>query len=75
MEYIRSNLLVAQNERFVINSVYPGGGTMVTKIFGFRFSESLKMRSVEILHCLCEKFLEYPSNLTIEISIIMYLIP
>ena len=44
-DIIRSNLPVAQNGRFVICLVYPGGGTMVAKILGFELSESLKMRS------------------------------
>ena len=39
---IRSNLRVAQNGRFVINPVHPGGDTMVTKILDFRLFESLK---------------------------------
>ena len=42
---IRSNLRVAQNGRFVINSVYSGGGTMVAKILDFKLPESQKMCS------------------------------
>ena len=42
---IRSNLRVAQNGRFLINPVYPGGGTVVANILDFRLSESLKMHS------------------------------
>ena len=42
---ICSNLWVAQNGRFVTNSVYSGGGTMVAKILDFRLPESLKLRS------------------------------
>ena len=45
----RSNLRVAQNGRFVINPIYPGGSTMVAKILGFGLSESLKMCSQELL--------------------------
>ena len=33
---LRSNLRVAQNERFVINPIHPGKGTMVAKISDFR---------------------------------------
>ena len=84
MGIILSNLWVAQNGRFVINPAqYPRGGTIVAKIFDFSLSESLTKAlfrsfcspklSLErwILHCLCGKLL----NITIEISIIVYLIP
>ena len=61
------------------------GGTMVAKIFNFRFSEtqkksfsrtfcSLKMSlEIRILHCLCENFLEYPPDI-IQTSITVYLV-
>ena len=39
---IRSNLRVAQNGRFVIYPVYPGGSTLVAKILDFRLFENLK---------------------------------
>ena len=39
---ILSNLRVAQNGRFAINPVYPGGGTMVAKISDFRLFENLQ---------------------------------
>ena len=42
---IGSNLQVAQNGSFVINPIYLRGGNMVAKIFDFRLSESVKMRS------------------------------
>ena len=41
--FIRSNLRVAQNGRFVIKLVYPGGRTTVAKIVDFGLSENLKM--------------------------------
>ena len=40
-KHIRSNLRVGQPGRFVINSVYPGKGTMVVKILDFRLFEKL----------------------------------
>ena len=43
--WIHSNLQVAQNQTFVMNSVYSGGATMFTKILDFRLPESLKARS------------------------------
>ena len=42
---IRSNLQVAQNERFVISPVYPGSCTNVAKILDFGLSENLKIQS------------------------------
>ena len=42
---IRSNLRVAQNERFVISQVYPGSCTIVPKILDFGLSENLKIQS------------------------------
>ena len=65
LKYIFSNLWVAQNRRFVINPVYPGGGTLVAKILDFRLTESQKNAFSNtfcspklslgswILHCLC----------------------
>ena len=81
---ILSNLRVAQNGRFAINPVYPGGGTMVAKISDFRLFENLQNAlfrtffspkiSLEswILHCLCKNFPKYPSDITIRISTIAY---
>ena len=68
---IGSYLWVAQNERSVINPVYLGGGTMVTKILDFRLFERIQYALFRtfcspelspeswILHCPCESFLEY----------------
>ena len=82
---IRSNLWVSQNGRIVINLVYLGGGTMVAKIFDFRFFESLKNAisrtfcspklSLEswILHSLCENFPEHPPGKAIRTSVTVYL--
>ena len=39
---IRSNLQVAENGRFVVKPVYPGGGIMLPKILDFRLYEILK---------------------------------
>ena len=44
-ESIRSNLRVAQNGRFAMNTIYLVSGNMVAKGLDFRLSESLKMRS------------------------------
>ena len=83
---IRSNLQVALNGRFIINSVYSRDGAMVVKFLDFRLLESLKSAlsrtfcspklSLEswILHCLCENFPEYPPDIIIQTSIIVYLI-
>ena len=84
---IRSNFRVVQHGRFMISPVYPRGDTMVAKILDFRLfknlqkgifrtfcSPKLSLESL-ILHCLCENFLEYPSEITIRISAIVYLIP
>ena len=43
--FIRSNLRVAQNGRFVVNPIYLGGGNMVAKMLEFRLSENLTMPS------------------------------
>ena len=42
---IRYSLQVAENDRFVIKSVYSRGSTMVAKPLNFRLPGSLKMRS------------------------------
>ena len=85
-ERIHSSLRVAQNRMFVINPVYSGAGTMVVKILDFRLFESLKSAlsrtfcfpqlSLEswMLHWLCENFPEYPPDIIIQTSIIVYLI-
>ena len=84
---ICSNLRIAQNERFVINPVYSRGSNMVVKILNFRLFESLKNAlsrtfsspklSLEswILHYLCKNFPEYPPEIIIKTSIIVYVIP
>ena len=82
---IRSNLRVAQNGRFVLSTVYPGGGTMIAKILDFRLSEnqknallrtccSLKL-SLEswILLCFSETFPEYPREL--QTLLVLTLVP
>ena len=82
---IRSNLRVAQNGKFVLNTVYPGGGTMIAKILDFRLSEnqknallrtccSLKL-SLEswILLCFSETFPEYPREL--QTLLVLTLVP
>ena len=85
--YIRFNLQVAQNERFIIYPAYPRGGTMVVKILDFKLFQSLKNGLFRtfcspklslgswILHCFCKNFPEYPPNITIRTSTIVYLIP
>ena len=85
-ECIRSNLQVAQNGRFVINPVHPGGGTMDSKLWYFRLFKSLKnarSRTFQspklslgswISHFICENFPEYPPDIIIPASIIVYLI-
>ena len=74
---IRSNLPVAQNKRFVIYPVSPGGGTMIAKIWILGsmkawkctlqdlFSLNLPQESSNML-CLHDNFLEYPPNITKE---------
>lgn len=39
---MRYNLQIAQNRRFVMNSLYPGGGTIAAKILDSRIYESLE---------------------------------
>ena len=85
--FIRSNLQVAQNGRFLINPIYPGGSTMFANLLDFGLSESMKvcfpaticspklsLQSL-ILYCLRENFLEYPPNITTGTSIMVYLTP
>ena len=85
---IRSNLLVAQNGRLIMNPVY--NGTMVYagwKTLDFRLSEipqnelsrtfSISKLSLEscILYPLRKNFREYPHDITIRISVIVYSSP
>ena len=85
--YIHSILRVAHNGKFVINSVYPGGGTMLAQILDFRLFKSLKNALSRIFcspklspeswifHCLRKNNPEYPLDITIGTSTIVYLIP
>ena len=81
-----SNFQVDKNRRFVINPLYPRGGTMVARYLVFRFLESLKnplsttfyptKLSLEswMLHRLCQNFPECQPDITIGISKIVHLI-
>ena len=73
----------SSKRRFVVNSVYPGGSSMIAKILDFRLSENALSRifcsaklSLEswILNCLRENLFKCPPNITKRISIIVYLI-
>ena len=71
----------------LINPVHLRGSTMAAKILDFRLSQSLKNALSRILnspkvslerwflHFRCKNFSEFPPDLTIEVSIIVFLIP
>ena len=75
-----------QHGRFVINLVHLRGSTMVAKILDFGLSQSLKNALSRILyspkvslerwflHFFCKNFSEFPPDLIIEVSIIVFLL-
>ena len=85
--FIRSNLRAAQNGKFAINLLYPGGDTMIIKIMDSRLFESLKRALSRalwspklslgswVLNFLYENFPEYPPDKIMRNSVIVYLLP
>ena len=83
--YIRSNLRVAQNGRFVITQYSFQIGPCLSKLWILGSLKTWKFLLQDVLlsmiileswtlHCPCENFLEYPPNITIGVSIVVFLI-